>query len=35
MNDTLVALFGWLSAAYRTQLGMVLEKDEIQRRSQT
>lgn len=33
MNDTLVALFGWLSAAYRTQLGMVLEKDEIQQKT--
>lgn len=30
MNEILVSLFGWLSDAYSTQLGAVLEKNEVQ-----
>jgi hypothetical protein len=31
MNEILVSLFGWLSDAYSTQLGVALERNEMQR----
>jgi hypothetical protein len=31
MNEILVTLLGWLSDAYSTQLGVVLEKNEMRK----